>query len=504
MKYTFFQVATAVALLVYLFTAYNSHGYYHADEHYQIVEFSGIKLGTHTPSDLPWEYEAKLRPALQPTICVGVFSLLKGIGVDNPYTMVMWLRILTALLSIAVIGYFIKHTLSLFNSEIHKRAYILLSYFLWFIPLLSVRFSSETMSGLMLLLAVAVLLAKERSYTPWLLGAIVGVGFLFRFQMAFPFAGLGLWLLIVKRVSFRYILKMLLPFLAVVGIGVIVDSWFYGELVFTPFHYFKANIVDDVASSFGTSPWYFYLDKLITLPSVVVGIPMVLSLVVMAVYFPKSIFFWCFIPLLVIHSLIPHKEDRFLFPVILLFPVMMMLAYQKVAPLLEKARAARVLRNAYLILFIAVNLVGLVAMSVKAAGVGRIGLTKHIHDSYGNRHVNLIHNPWCNPYNPWGLPVKFYLEKDMEFRNLESIERLNDSIINPNAVNLLVIGTNEAENPIWQATLAEKGFVEEARSIPKWEAWINRRYKAFDKGWVLVLYRQMPAKSSDNPSAKNH
>jgi len=489
-KCSFFCVITVVALLVYLFTAFNSHGYYHADEHYQIVEFSGIKLGTHTASDLAWEYEAKLRPAIQPTICFLVFKTLKSVGVENPYTLVLWLRLLTAMLAIGIIAYFIKQTLSLFHSELHKRAYILLSFFLWFIPLLSVRFSSETMSGLMLLLALSIVFGKENRYTPWLLGIVIGFGFLFRFQVAFPFAGLGLWLLFIKRVNFLYILKMFLPFLAVVGIGVIVDSWFYGEFVFTPLIYFRQTLLDSNPATYGTSPWYFYLVKLITLPSIFVGIPLVLALVSMVVYFPRYIFIWCVIPLLVIHSLIPHKEDRFLFPLVFLFPVMMMLAYQKVAPFFEKGKALRITHNVLLSIFIAVNVVGVFAMSVKAAGVGRIGMTKYIHDNYGDKHVNLIYNPWSNPYNPWGLMVKFYLEKDLEWHNLESLERLNDSLINPNAVNLLVIGTNEAENPIWQAVLAEKGFVEETRSIPKWEAWINRRYKAFDKGWVLVLYRQ--------------
>ncbi|SDB85870.1 glycosyltransferase family protein [Williamwhitmania taraxaci] len=491
-QFNFFYIVFLVAAVVYLITAYNSHGYYHADEHYQIVEFSGIKLGTHAPSDLAWEYEAKLRPALQPTICFLVFSGLKSTGETNPYTMVMWLRILTALLSLVIITFFIKQTLSLFSRETDKKAYILLSYFLWFIPLLSVRFSSETMSGLMLLLALALLHKKESNYTPWLLGLVFGLGFLFRFQVAFVIAGIGLWLIFIRNVNFRYLLKIAAVFFLIVGVGTLIDSWFYGQFVFTPFNYYKANILEDVASSFGTSPWYFYLGKLITLPSYFVGIPLAIAFVVVAVYNPRSIYLWCIIPLFVVHSIIPHKEERFLFPIVFLFPIIVMLAWEKVAPIFGKRRAYKSIRMALIVLFALANGVGVVAMSVKAAGVGRIGLTKHIHDNYGDKHINLIYNPWCNPYNPWGLPVKFYLEKDLEWHALDSLGMLTESLIKPNAVNLLVVGVNEAENPVWQVALSQKGFVEEARSIPNWEAWINRRYKAFDKGWVLVLYRRKP------------
>ena len=44
---SFYKGIIALAIVIYGITAWNSHGYYHADEHYQIIEFAGEKLGTH-------------------------------------------------------------------------------------------------------------------------------------------------------------------------------------------------------------------------------------------------------------------------------------------------------------------------------------------------------------------------------------------------------------------------------------------------------------------------
>lgn len=62
--------------MVFFITAWKSDGYYHADEHYQLIEFAGKILGTHQPEELAWEYNARLRPALQPTIAA-FFGFIK-------------------------------------------------------------------------------------------------------------------------------------------------------------------------------------------------------------------------------------------------------------------------------------------------------------------------------------------------------------------------------------------------------------------------------------------
>ena len=93
------------ALLIFCTTACNSHGYFHGDEHYQIIEFAGVKLGTHQSSELAWEFSEKLRPSLQTTLVFFIISILKIINVINPYTQLFILRLITALFAIYVIKF---------------------------------------------------------------------------------------------------------------------------------------------------------------------------------------------------------------------------------------------------------------------------------------------------------------------------------------------------------------------------------------------------------------
>ncbi|GBP77306.1 GPI mannosyltransferase 3 [Eumeta japonica] len=99
-----------------------------------------------------------------------------------------------------------------------------------------------------------------------------------------------------------------------------LDSYFYGRLVITPWEFFKFNILHDVASHYGTHPWYWYLTQ--GLPAVL-GVSFagllwatytvlrhpsehkigLLLLAVMAVH-------------VVLHSFVPHKEFRFMLPIL--------------------------------------------------------------------------------------------------------------------------------------------------------------------------------------------
>ena len=76
-----------------------SIGPFHADEHFQILEFAGWKLGITPETDLTWEFGARLRPALQPAMAVMVHRLMNAVGFDDPYATSLLLRLFTAALA---------------------------------------------------------------------------------------------------------------------------------------------------------------------------------------------------------------------------------------------------------------------------------------------------------------------------------------------------------------------------------------------------------------------
>ena len=311
------DLAFLLALILYSITAYNSLGYYHADEHYQIIEFAGHKLGTHTANELPWEFKDQIRPALQPTICYFVFLAFEQLNITDPYDLSFLLRLFTALLALIITRFFVNKTLPLFETPTQKIAYIALSYFLWFIPVISVRFSSETWSGLFLMLALGIYFQKNESVKKsFLLGLILGLSFLFRYQMALVIGSLLIWMLFVQKSNLKYGMGIALGLGSMLFAGLLVDSWFYETWVFTPWNYFYFNIIKDVASKFGTEPWYYYLYESISSMSYIIGIPVFLAFISLVILKPKNILVWIIFPFILFHSIIPHKELRFIFPLV--------------------------------------------------------------------------------------------------------------------------------------------------------------------------------------------
>ena len=318
----FHRVVLAIAFIIYLVTAINSKGYFHFDEHYQIIEFACLKMGINAPSDLAWEYDAQIRPAIQPAVAVAVFSTLHGFGITDVYTLALSLRILTLLLALTAINVFVRSSLSLMEPGAH-RFYILLSYFLWFLPFINVRFSSESWSGIFVILAVALLQGNtsRRKIIFAIAGLFLGISFLCRFQSAFFIIGLLCWYIIVAKESKVNIGAIASGGCVAVLAGFAIDRWFYGAWVFTAWNYFDVNILKGVSSVYGTAAWNYYIGTIFGMPTVPVGCLLLVALCILIYRKPRLLLLWMILPFLILHSVIPHKEDRFLFPLVNFIPI---------------------------------------------------------------------------------------------------------------------------------------------------------------------------------------
>jgi GPI mannosyltransferase 3 len=486
------EIIFCLAAMIYLITAWNSHGFYHADEHYQIIEFAGLKSGTHSPGELAWEYHAKIRSSLMPSMAYLIFEAATFFKITDPYKQAFILRLITAILSLLTINYFVKQTEKLFLSRRTKGFYHLLSFFLWFVPFLSVRFSSETWSGLFFLLSLSVFHdPKNGQFKPYLIGLFLGLGFLVRFQTALLMVGFLAYLVFVQKKHVGYLMKIMLTFLLILFVGILLDRWYYGEWTITSWNYLNNTILEDSGLGFGTSSGFFYLLKLIQLPTYFIGVPLVLSIILLLFKTPKNIYIWSIVPFILVHSIIPHKEERFMFPIVYLLPIIMFSAHSFVLTYFKNTNTTRMINYFLVSILILVNSVGLFAMAQKSAGIGRMEISKFIHDKYIGKRINLIYCPWANPYNPWqNLPMKFYLEKGMVEKHINALSELNDSLLIKNAENLLVIRKADFEKQGSQQVLDSFKFIFEKQSIPAWQERVNRSYKGFNDFDIIMLYRR--------------
>lgn len=412
----------AIVVVIYVIVAWNSSGYHHWDEHFQIIEFAGFKAGKVQASELAWEYKAQIRSALQPSLCFLLFKGMYAIGIESPYLMAFLLRLISAGLAIWVINRFVESQRLLLPENLFPY-FIFLSYFLWFLPYINVRFSSESWSGLCFLMSLTLVFkcADQPKLTRLLLlGAALGLSILFRFQSALLVSGVLIWLMVVGRFSYRNILLIFGCILMVLLLGIGVDSWFYGSASFTLYNYFEANILQDIASSFGTEPWYQYLIYIFKAPGIF-GFFIILSLLILILKNPGHVCLWALFPFLLVHALIPHKELRFLFPLANLVPLFLILGYQYLRALFPK-KYTLVLPAGLAIIF-CYNLCGLIVISSRGAGLAKVALTAYIYQHYGKQQVQLMYPEGVNPYQDISPQNTFYRHTSVSLIALQDLDK---------------------------------------------------------------------------------
>lgn len=302
--------------LLYALAAYFSSGFYHWDEYFQILEFTAYKWGKTTASDLPWEYEAAMRPWLQAAL-ITPFKFLGPHFTVFLARLVMGQAMLWALLS----WYFFSKE----KFELKSPWYFWGTFLLWFFPSLMVRYSSEAFSGLFILIFMTLYLKDTKCPVAHaLMGVCAGLAFWSRFQVGvFLFLPLFHIVFINFKRNVFPVFCLILAFLGVCAINVGIDSWGYEKLTFSPYHYFYENIILKKTSRFGENAWWDYFKWIATRPTPLIGLPIIGAVFLFIKKNKKNFFGWSIFLFFFIHQLIAHKELRFLFPMLGFIPFLL-------------------------------------------------------------------------------------------------------------------------------------------------------------------------------------
>ena len=310
-------------LLIQLFTAITAHGFFHPDQHFQIIEFSSLQLHKLTYATHIWEYDSKIRPSLQVYIFSGYRLLCSSIGILDPFNQLTILRIIQAIgmllaFNCISIWYFARG-----EKRVLYLVLVLLN-FSWFLPYSRTMFSSEITSSLLFFTSFFYFHRKAinqtiNTKTLVLTGLLFAFSFFLRFQVAFAIAGFGCWLLLEKK--YTWIVYTAAGFSIGVLFNMAMDYGFYNQLVFTPYLYFKVNILEGKAASFGEQGFTYCLNALLLFLTV----PPLST--VLLFYYGKITFQQFKNPLVLTvffliggHFLIGHKEERFMFSAINMLP----------------------------------------------------------------------------------------------------------------------------------------------------------------------------------------
>lgn len=409
-------------------TSVFSVGYYQFDEHFQILEFAGFKLGMNSVANMPWEFHYQLRSALHPAIVVAFYKLFSFFGFTNPFGIATFFRFLTAAFSFWSSWLLYKAYAPKITSELIKRWFLMLCFLLWFGVFLKVRFSSESWSGMLMVFGFSYYLLNEKSikWRHFVAGLLFGVAFLFRFQSGFVILGFGLWLIIIEKVKFISLLKFGTGLLLMLAVGVLIDFWYYGEWILTWWNYLMQLF--GTSKSFGNDPLWFYFSDSFVKAVPPFSLVFIGSVLLVFVRKPKDMLTWAVLPFLVFHFFIGHKETRFLFSVLGLMPVFVFKALEIISQKKGDALFVGKFAKISIKLFWLSNFIALLVIAVKPAD-SQISLYKTIYNKYDKPAV--LYFVKDNPYDRI-KDIYFYKRENLIVSKIDTVSILknlsNDTI----------------------------------------------------------------------------
>lgn len=445
-----------ISLVLHIWYAVSCVGYYHPDEHYQILEFATLKIpfSSSSVNDLPWEFGEKIRSSLQPYIVVALAKILFFFNIYSPFTTVVILQLFAS-----ICGWWINVMLqskvaSTLKKSSSRIVLALLVQSMYLFPLFQSRFSSESLSCSLFIIALLLTQHEFKGKSSehlkyFVVGLILGFSFLFRYQIAFAILALMFWKMISDGISTRNLSLALMGFTVILICGVCLDRLYYGEWVFTPWRYFKVNIIDDKASSFGVSPpWEYltYILKYLIIPFSILFIAAIIYLILTQL---ENIYLIIFLVFLTGHSLVSHKEMRFLFPVLAFIPVILAITLDSINLKGKSSWILPIVFVPYLILNLSICISMLEPLNPN------IKLYKFIYETYGVSKYKNVELIFLNK-NPYAAvmsekSINFYKPINLRTRQ-GSVESLNIDCDGSKIISILVIPFKD------KTTMDNQGF----------------------------------------------
>ncbi len=403
------------SLCLHFLAATYSTGYQNSDEHFQILEFLNYRLGRTSAADLAIEFHQHLRPWLQPMFYEVPTRLLRHLGVESPFDWAWMIRLISAFVGwLSVMALTLKIPLWIKDPRWQRYAVVLFAT-TWYFPAFHARHSSENMSGALFLLGTCVLLGDTAAVGLGVAGGfLLGLGFECRFQTAIMIVSLFLWMGIVAKTRIKYVLAAGLGCLLAVALGTVLDRVGYGQWVFTPWNYFKYNLLDGNVFPPGEyHPWWDYFRRIWTETWPVLGFISLFGLIVGCVRNPRNVFTWCAVPFFLVHLLLPHKETRFLLPMAGFAPLMLILALVPEGLLAAKGYRTPWAKR------LAMSLMGFNFLALIVLCFIPASLTMEFYEAVYDRRISEIYYSERNPYLALGLPLSFYRRDGMTLPKLE-------------------------------------------------------------------------------------
>ena len=324
---------TAAAAVLRAALAWYDHSTFWPDEIYQSLEQAHRAVFGY--GLISWEFRDGARNWLFPGAIAAIWKVAASLGVESSITLVLLARLAMVASSVMAIWYAAK----LAAANAGARAGLIAAVVLATFPpsvVFAYRAMSETASAPLIVLG-AWFLTQRSARGATIAGLVIATACLLRYQNGLFVLVFGAALLLQRR--WREALAFSGSGALVAVLGGLLDWVTWGR----PFHsllaYVDFNLVLGGASTFGVEPFSFFLSTLWT--SVGPLLPLLVALFVVG-SLAEPVLGGSVLVYVLAHSVLPHKEFRFLVPCYPVFGAVVAIGAERLLARLRSVRARNV------------------------------------------------------------------------------------------------------------------------------------------------------------------
>jgi hypothetical protein len=323
-----FKTILFAALIMRLLAAIFSQGYGMHDDHFLIIEASSSWVDGYDYNGwLPWSEGNRGRPEGHSFSYVGInyffFYICKFFGLSDPKTLMLFNRILHALLSMLVVYFGIKITEKISNRKNAVTVGWLLAL-LSIMPFLSVRNLVELSSIPFLMWGVWLMIKNDRKVNIFYAGLLIGLAVSFRYQIAVFAIGIMMYYFFNWKFKafFLFSLGTFVTFVLTQGL---VDYLIWGY-PFAEFIAYSTYNMEQGVQYLPNSNYFMYL-------WVLMGVLLFPFGLLMGIGFFKSakenlLLFLPTVIFLLFHTFYPNRQERFILSVLPFFIILGVIGFQ--------------------------------------------------------------------------------------------------------------------------------------------------------------------------------
>jgi GPI mannosyltransferase 3 len=332
--WTKIHIIALVGFLIRLILVFVSDQINYPDEIFQYLEQAHrLEFGYGV---IPWEYRYGIRSWILPGLFFGLLHILHALHLDDPNSYIPIIKILLCILSISLIysSYFIVRNIA---SENAGRLASLLMCFWYELIYYSSKPTPEVLSAYLLIFSIVFVVVRPTRKNAVLFGFLSALSLILRFQYL-P-AVFILMILAIFRWDKKDLLIGGIVFVSTIAFAGYIDYLTWGSFFASYYNSYLYNSIYKVSELFGVQSHFHYI---IVLARSSIGLFLIFGFLSLL---PSKInktwlLLLCILAIILPHSLIPHKEYRFIFAAIPLFLMLMAIIISDFMPQIKRWKHA--------------------------------------------------------------------------------------------------------------------------------------------------------------------